>query len=350
MSEASRGKNQRRMLTMVAELMRGNMLDRKSASEQFQMPPDCAYRMLRLIEEQIPGVEREKSGGLTRFSLNADVVLEREPLEEETNGFAEALGSSFASAFARCFKGTTYEQKLLGIRRNLITKLSMGKQRYFEHISRKIFVRSGHEELLADKEGLLGEVVDSILRQKWILIRYRRFHGVEDDLRVKPYSLAVYDGHLYVVGATDDVPYYPYRFARILDLDLTDDRFEYPSPSEYDPEVIFRDSIGIFVDPEPCDIRLQLDATWAVFAGHHRWHESQCIESKLDDGSMILRMHVRLCKELERWILGMGEHAIVLEPEGLRKCIAARLVSAAGRYAAQGLAAADSLGPGTAPE
>ena len=62
------------------------------------------------------------------------------------------------------------------------------------------------------------------------------------------------------------------------------------------------------------------------------WHDSQAIEKVLDDGSIVVRMHVRPCKELEKWILGMGEHVLVLEPEGLRTTIAARVRAAGERY------------------
>lgn len=45
-----------------------------------------------------------------------------------------------------------------------------------------------------------------------------------------------------------------------------------------------------------------------------------------------MTMRVRCRREVDRWILGMGEHAEVLAPESLRIRIAEALRRSAGRY------------------
>lgn len=74
-----------------------------------------------------------------------------------------------------------------------------------------------------------------------------------------------------------------FRFARIRSADSQAEEFAYPSPNEYDPEVLRRDSMGI----------------WLGAA------------------------------------LGFGEGAEVLEPEELREKIAERLRGAAKSYEAE---------------
>lgn len=124
-----------------------------------------------------------------------------------------------------------------------------------------------------------------------------------------------------------------YRFARILSLELTQDEFPYPEPSEYDPAVLFRDSIGIWAgEPEPRRIVVRLGATWSVYARHHRWHESQRITRDLDDGGVELEFRVRPCPEFQQWVLRFGEDAEVMEPVALRQRIAGRLKAASARY------------------
>ncbi|MCA9617395.1 MAG: WYL domain-containing protein [Myxococcales bacterium] len=323
---------QRRLLRMLASLMTGAALDRNSAATKFGVNPEGAHTLLKRLESEIPGVEKRKRGRIDEFYFVGAATEEPLTTTRSSVGFAQALAASFASAFARVFAGTRYARELVENRRSVIAELASTRQRHFGNIGRKVHVRCGQEELLEDRETQLDEVLDAILRQRVATMRYRRFGGDEQRITLRPLTLAVYDSHLYVVGATADSAAYPFRFARILEFEVLDQRFEYPGAGEYDPEAVFHDSFGIFVDPDPCDVRLRLDSRWSVFARHHRWHASQRIERELDDGSLLLSFHVRPCKELEQWLLGLGEHVEVLEPESLRVRISERLASAVRRY------------------
>ncbi len=119
---------------------------------------------------------------------------------------------------------------------------------------------------------------------------------------------------------------HPYRFARIQAVDVLDDTFSYPSRTEYDPQQVFRDSFGIFLDLPVQDVELRLDKQWATYAQSHRWHDSQVVE--VVDGGVRLQLRVRVCPELESWILGFGEQAEVLAPVSLREKIGRRIVEA----------------------
>jgi predicted DNA-binding transcriptional regulator YafY len=71
------------------------------------------------------------------------------------------------------------------------------------------------------------------------------------------------------------------------------------------------------------DVELKLHKQWTTYAQSHRWHDSQKVEVAGDH--VIVRVHVRVCPELEAWILGFGEEAEVLAPAGLRAKIAKRV-------------------------
>ena len=58
---------------------------------------------------------------------------------------------------------------------------------------------------------------------------------------------------------------------------------------------------------------------------------SQHIEP-LPDGGLELSMHVGISPEIERWILGWGEHVEVIEPATLRESIARTARQVAIRY------------------
>jgi len=70
------------------------------------------------------------------------------------------------------------------------------------------------------------------------------------------------------------------------------------------------------------DVELRLHKQWATYAQSHRWHDSQVVDVANDH--VRVRMRVRVCPELEAWILGFGEQAEVLAPPTLRAQIATR--------------------------
>ncbi len=143
----------------------------------------------------------------------------------------------------------------------------------------------------------------------------------------------MHDHQLYVVGRDGEGGLHPYRFSRISSVDVLDDTFEYPGRTEYDPEQVFRDSFGIFLDLAVQDVELKLHKQWATYAQSHRWHDSQKVEVAADH--VVVRMRVRVCPELEAWILGFGEEAEVLAPAALRTRIAKRVVALSQVYAGQ---------------
>src|SRR2546428_713032 len=113
-----------------------------------------------------------------------------------------------------------------------------------------------------------------------------------------------------------------YRFARIEGVTRLPQRAPYPPRIEYDPEQVFRDSIGAYVSDEfpVADVELELSERWKIFMESHRWHRSQRLVST--KFGCLLRMRVRLCPELERWVLGFGAEARVLRPKSLQTKVA----------------------------
>jgi hypothetical protein len=98
--------------------------------------------------------------------------------------------------------------------------------------------------------------------------------------------------------------------------------FRYPDKDSYDPERVFADSFGIFVNEQygVQRIELSLARRWSTFVRSHRWHRSQ--ESFVRGGRVHVRLRVRLCPEVVSWILGFGADARVIGPPDLERRIA----------------------------
>src|SRR6267142_4395131 len=98
--------------------------------------------------------------------------------------------------------------------------------------------------------------------------------------------------------------------------------WKYPTRNEYDPQQFFAHSFGIFAgDPAPVvHVVLRLNKKWSTYALTHRWHTTQRITVR--PAEVMVELDVRVCPELEAWILGFSEDAEVIEPAGLRDTIA----------------------------
>ena len=63
------------------------------------------------------------------------------------------------------------------------------------------------------------------------------------------------------------------------------------------------------------------------------WHGSQKLTDRAD-GSLLMKMTLNNLDEVEKWVLGFGAHATVIEPRGLRERIRRVGREVAERYAA----------------
>lgn len=333
--EQNRGSDIERTLRLLAAMMRGEELDKTAAAKVARMKEASVSRNLKLLANVVPGVEVDASGPRHVYRFDMSAIAAAEAPDGKATLMA-AIVMSLAAAFGRVFSGSQYRGEFIKLRDATIQRLAQSWKQRFSDMTRKFVVISGNEELLEDKEGLLDDVIDAVLKERRLELRYENFEGVPKTRTIEPYSFAVYDGHLYVLGAdAEEGPrrVRTFRFARIRKAKVLPQTFIYPATNEYDLEVLLRDSIGIWQGAEdPVRVLIRLSPTWAVFASHHRWHGSQRVVGKLDDGSVDLELRVRVCPELEQWVLRFGEGAEVLEPSALRTKIGARLAAAAARY------------------
>lgn len=336
-TENSRGKNMGPVLKMLRVMMEGSRLDAQQAAKLQGTIPEVALRNLKLLLRSIPGVRREKVGAKHVFSFDPGQAFAKSLATEERAPLARVISASLGAAFSKVFTGTQYQVELEAIRTDVVHRLATMRRQQFSSMNRKFVVLCSHEASLADRAGDLDDALDAILSQRVVRIQYRTFSGKNDVRRIKPYSLVIHDAQLYVVGvdadAREDQAPRTYRFARILTIDIEAERFEYPEQNEYDPAVLFRDSVGIWLgEPEPCQVRVRLSSYWATYARHHRWHQSQKSRA-LDDGTVEIELLIRPCPEFEQWILRFGEGAEVVEPTELRERVKVRLAKALETYA-----------------
>lgn len=298
-------------LRLVAELYSGRNVGREQARQILGTAVAAADAQLRRIVDQLP-VERFTSRGRVLYRWKHD-----RNRTARTTQLSTVLAGYFGSSLARLFEQTAYAS---GMREAAETLAAMSpRATRFENADRKfVFLSRGGELALPDSEQVLNDLVQLLLESHRAKILYRAVDGRRRTLTVDPLSVAIYDHQLYMIARRANGTFHPFRFARIESITRLSQRIDYPPRSEYDPEQVFRDSIGVYVDEgfPVKDLEIRVSARWARFMRSHRWHRSQKVARSRR--GYILKMRVRICPEVFRWALGFGAEAEVLEPKGLR--------------------------------
>lgn len=109
-----------------------------------------------------------------------------------------------------------------------------------------------------------------------------------------------------------------FRLDRVVDVKLTDERFIKRDGIE--AESYFRGSWRVYSgEPVKVVVRFAGAAARVVSSSNH--HADELVEMT-DDGTVLYTVVCRGLEEIERWILGFGSEAEVLEPPDLREDLA----------------------------
>jgi predicted DNA-binding transcriptional regulator YafY len=317
-----------RSAKLTAELLSGRELSRDEVSRLLGIGLAAADRHLGALQRHLP-IIRTRHRGRIRVRLDRSKLLASRRSPPLGTVIAACLGGSLA----RLFEGTPYQAGMAALVRYLVDE-TKGAETFQNSRRQFFFVARGGERALPEAAGALEDLLEAILRGHFVRIRYVGFEGAARYENVQPLSFAVYEHQLYLLarGAAGEVK--PYRFARIRSVRLLPQRYEYPDKDAYEPEALFADSFGVFVDPKyPLErVELSLHPRWAHYVKTHRWHRSQ--RAWVERGRTHLELRVRVCPEVVAWVLSFGPHAEVVSPPALRATISDLAKQLSEQYAA----------------
>jgi predicted DNA-binding transcriptional regulator YafY len=316
MADLGRFSSIERTAKLISALLSGRELTRADVTSLLGVRVAAADRQLEAIARHVPLV-REKRRGRIYARIDRSKVAggaERVPI-------ATVIAACVGASLSKLFEGTTYEKGMSDLV-HYVGREAAHPERFQDFRRQFVFLVRGGEKAFPEREELLDEVVDALQRRRGLRIKYRSFDGKRQSPRIEPLSLAVYDHQLYVIGRSRAGETHPYRFSRIEAAEAAGGTFQYPDKDRYDPERVFADSFGIFVDAKyPVQhIEVSLAPRWITFVRSHRWHRSQ--ESFVRGGRVHVRLRVRVCPEVIQWLLGFGADVQILAPVALRERIA----------------------------
>jgi predicted DNA-binding transcriptional regulator YafY len=171
----------------------------------------------------------------------------------------------------------------------------------------------------------------AVLRQVEVEFSYRKpGEGRARRRRVRPYHLAYRENLWYLVAfdiARDALR--TFAVPRISEVAVSPTAFE--RPDSFSPEQFFSNALGVLGGEGNYTVVIRFDATVADRVREREWHESQELRD-LPSGGLELRMKLGALAEVERWVLGWGASARVLEPESLRARVRRTVAAMAAAY------------------
>ena len=183
----------------------------------------------------------------------------------------------------------------------------------------------------------IGTIYDAVKKQQTIIVEYQSFKARQpDSLVVYPYLLKEYRNRWFLIceKSTNRVPQ-----VNILALDrmhsvTVDRKTPFKRCVDFDPEHFFDDTIGVTrqISDKPRRVVLKVDRPQAPYVESKPFHKSQKVEQRYRDGSIQLSLKVVINNELERLVLGYGEHIEVIAPPEFRTRIARCVTKAADLY------------------
>lgn len=119
---------------------------------------------------------------------------------------------------------------------------------------------------------------------------------------------------------------------RIIELEACNEPYE--RDPKFHPDEFFRDIIGVTRanDAKVETVRFMVDANQTPYIRTKPLHSSQKEIKQNENGSVVFEIDVIQNHELQRDILGYGEHITVLSPQSLVDAIKARYIKCIDNY------------------
>lgn len=227
------------------------------------------------------------------------------------------------------FKGFSYFNELTEMVSRLEDKLYKQQHKGLSYID---FEKN---ELLKGLEHI-DPLHKAIINKKTLLITYQSFKSKQANTMVfYPYLLKEYRNRWFLLGRRKNQKT---ANTTLLALDRMIGFSEMPGEafeeSTFNPHTFFDDVIGVTknLNDRPQNIAIWIDSENAPYVLTKPLHPSQDVRKK-DDSGVIITIKVILNFELEREILGFGEHMKVLSPRRLKNRIVKRQKEGLALYA-----------------
>ncbi len=240
---------------------------------------------------------------------------------EEVNAFPTVQiteGELFALIVAekalQQYRGTNFEKPLLSAIKKMEQSLPDTISLNLSEIEQTISFRTRAEQVLNLE--IFDALAKATANRQQVELTYRKAGSREPEKRlIDPYHLANINGEWYLFAydhARKDIrTFVPVRVQSVRPTGKTFDR-----PQKFSLEERLSGSFGVHSGEGQYKVVIRFNARVADLVREKKWHQSQQLRP-LKNGGVELRMQLSGLIEVERWVLGWGGDAVVVEPPEL---------------------------------
>ncbi len=216
------------------------------------------------------------------------------------------------------YRGTSFEKPLVSALRKLEQALPNTISISLEEVSQTISFRTRAEPIL--DLGTFETLAKATADRKQLELTYRKPGQQQTECRVvDPYHFANINGEWYLFAfdhlRNDIRTFVPARIKAIRETGKTFQREE-----KFSVEERLRGSFGVHSDQGEFDVVIRFNEKVADYIREKKWHDSQQLK-ELKGGAVELRMKLSSLPEVERWVLGWGGNATIVNPPQLAEMV-----------------------------
>lgn len=284
-----------------------------------------AMRTVKALEAMGEAVHEEREGRRLRYRIEGGRTDKAAKLST-----AHVLSIALAREVIDFLEGTSLKESFDEV--VLLLESSLAPKAFAElgRLKDKIVVVQDAPWTKIDRTDVVDALVTGLTRSEKVTLRRSASAG-ERAFDFEPYTLVLWKKGLYVAGYS-----HHHKGVRLFGLDRLKDaewkRGEaFDIPATWDGRARYSGSFGLFDGPVTT-VRVEFSPKVARYVTRRQWMPEQRIEEHAD-GRVVLTMSVRGTTDVVNWVLGFGEHAVVLEPGSLRDELAAVTRAMASAYA-----------------
>lgn len=315
-----------RMLELHRELRAGRFPNCRKVAAQLEVSAKTIQRDIDFMRDRL-GLPIEYDQ--LHFGFFYSRPVESFPTFEVTEG--ELVALLVAQKAVAQYRGTPFERPLGSAFRKLAANLRDRIQFDWGGVDAAISFR-GLGPSVADLD-LFETVSKAVLGSRELAFAYHKLGAARhEERRVQPYHLACIENAWYLFGH-DAVRGQLRTFALARMKNVRDLNTKFRRPADFSVDRLLGGSFGVFRGTGRHRVQLRCDAFAARLIGERRWHDSQQFK-RLADGGLEVAFTLDSLVEIERWVLGWGDHVKVLGPAALARRIAAAAARIAAAYRA----------------
>jgi predicted DNA-binding transcriptional regulator YafY len=315
-----------RMLQIHHAIQSGTYPTASRLAVDLEVSPKSIYRDLEFMRDRLdlPLKYNAKRCG---YEYTAEVSAF--PTLQISEG--ELISLVVAEKALEQYRGTSFEKPLVSAFKKIAASLPETISVNLADWGQTISFRTSAEPIL--DLGVFDSLAKATARRQQLNLLYRKPGQQEAELRkVDPYHLANINGEWFLFAychmRKDIRTFVPARIQRI-----TPTGESFARPHGFSLQRRLRDSFGVHSAQGEFQIRIRFHEIVADYIREKKWHPSQLLR-ELPDGGLELSLKLSSLVEIQRWVLGWGGYAVVIEPPDLAAAVAAaaqRILEAAAR-------------------